>query len=412
LVLCWWGPKERRHFYVSEPFPGVQAVVDEYTSQHPQIGMVVGAVTPDVPDGGLVTSTNEILVRSHPYKYITVDGTTPFEIGSVSKVFTTGIFQCRQTSFDGTLAEYFPNPTEGRNPFTLGDVGSIPVQDIAWYTSGLPQDNGHCARSNDTPFAGHTGSLSELFGFLNGYNPADPPPPKPAPWPPGKSYTYSNLAMSLLGMAALKGELTSTDDDAFAETYNKALMGYCQQFGVDTPGNTTTIVYSLMAEMGIPYDSLPCGYVTNYQLDNAVPCAIPEYGSGGIVSNGNDMLQFLLFCMGLNGPAYPLWMQKAAATRKRWCKGGDETTGYGWFVSPTVDNQWLATKDGGVAGFTAWIVVLNPPPPSGTSYGLFILTNGPDATTIGPQAFSTLFPEGKAPQFPDATARSFDAHVH
>jgi len=66
-------------------------------------------------------------------------------------------------------------------------------------------------------------------------------------------------------------------------------------FQVDEGSTPTTVVYN-QADVG----SLPVGYDASFQPKIPAPCSIVEYGYGGIVSNGADMLQFLLYVMSPN----------------------------------------------------------------------------------------------------------------
>lgn len=388
----------------SNEFSGIQTLVDNYIAginkKYPGIGIgiVIGAVTPATPAGGLIFSTGQISTQGG--QTITPVGTTPFEVGSVSKVFTTGIYFMRQITpnFEGTLGQRLGSQ------MTMSDtVKNIPIQCLASYASGFPQDNGHCTGHPNTGYpAGVAATLPSLFGFLGSYN--------DLPNPPGTIYTYSNLAMSLVSMAALN--LDSLDTEAFGTAFNNALIQYCQTFGVDTGSTPTTQVYSQ-----VDTGPLPVGYDSSYQEKNAPPCSIVEYGSGGVVSTGADMLKFLLYCM---STTYPAFMQQYRWQHTSYCSGNQgPATGYGWFLgSQTVKNQSIQTvaKDGAVAGFTAWIELeQRASPSSACPRGVFVLTNGPDAVTLGRQAFAMLIPPASSPaetevQIPSEL--SVDARVH
>ena len=91
----------------------------------------------------------------------------------------------------------------------------------------------------------------------------------------------------------------------------------------------------------------------------------------------------------------------------------------GWFITTeTIKNQQIriVSKDGGVAGFTSWIALEQRPAPGTASpRGLFILTNGPDATTLGKRAFGYLIPPASAPvdeAFLQSAAPAPDPRVH
>ena len=389
----------------SSEFSGIQTLIDNYITginkKYPtaQIGVVVGVVTPTTPNGQVLVATNGMTDQSG--NSMTLSSATPFEIGSVSKVFTTGIYGMLQSTpnFGGTLGERL-----GSQMTMSSTVAAIPIQCLAGFASGFPQDNGDCPLHPKTGFpAGMTSTLESLFSFLSTYT--------ALPYTPGTTYSYSNLAMSLVSMAALN--LNSTDSDAFGTQYNNALIQYCQTFGVDAAGSTpTTIVYN-QADTG----TLPVGYDKTFQQKIAPPCSIVEYGSGGIVSCGADMLQFLLYAM---SSSYPSFTQEYRWQHTSYCSGTEgPITGYGWFIKTrTIKGQPIRTvaKDGGVAGFTAWIE-LEQRPSQGTNSprGVFVLTNGPDAVMLGSQAFARLIPPASAPiedDVVDPALLSVDARVH
>jgi beta-lactamase class C len=369
----------------SSAFSGIQTLVNDYittkkkTYPNANLGVVIGAVTPETPGGALIFSTEPVVTRAG--NSITLGSSTPFELGSVSKVFTAGIYSMLQSepNFDGTLGDRL-----GSQMTMSSTVSAIPIQCLASYASGFPQDNGHCQLHPSTGYpAGLTASLQALFDFLATYD--------TMAYSPGTTYSYSNLAMSLVSMAALN--LNSTDTAAFGSVYNNALIQYCKTFGVDTGSTATTAVYDAMDTT-----TLPIGYDSSYQQKVAAPCSVVEYGSGGVVSNGADMLQFLLYCM---STSYPAFMQEYRWQHTSYCSGSlGPITGYGWFIATkTIKDQSIriVSKDGGVAGFTSWIA-FEQRPSLGTASprGLFILTNGPDATTLGARALAKLVPPASA----------------
>ncbi len=359
----------------------IQTLIDNYVylvnEMNPgvQVGVVVGAITPDNTSGSIVCSGAPL--KSQGGGTITLSSATPFEIGSVSKLFTVGIYDMLQTepNLGGTLSEKLPLKVSGT-------VGSIPIQCLAAYASGFPQDNGDCP-CHVNPISGKTTeTLDALFKFLVGYD--------TMAYPTGTMYSYSNLAVSLLSMAALG--LDNTDTNAFGNAYNTQLIKYCQTYvGTDKGSPPTTLVYN-QADIG----SLPIGYDSNFKQWTLPPCSIVEYGSGGIVSCGNDMLTFLSYAM---SPNYPVYFQEYRWQNPAYCLKNNPPgpiNGYGWFLyDRTIKGQTMrmVSKDGGVPGFSSWIGLEQRPSPDAASpRGLFVLTNGPQATQLGAHAFECLVP--------------------
>lgn len=374
----------------------VQQLVDAYVENIDatygiQMGVAIAAVTPDVPAGQLIFSNGPMTSRGQ--SSITLGSTTPFEIGSVSKLFTVGIYQQLRQDFNVTLASML-----GANMTMSDKVGAITLQQLAAYASGFPQDNGDCPRHQSTGYpAGMTASLASLFAFLKTYD--------TLPYTPGSTYAYSNLGMSLVAMAAL--QLDSLDTAAFASALNNALILYCQAYGVDPPGTTpTTSVYNHANTQ-----ALPIGYNKSYAQATGDPCPVVEYGSGGIVSTPSDMLAFLLYCM---SNSYPAVLQQPVWTLPAYCLANKQTqTALGWFIDATqINNQTIVSKDGGVTGFTSWVAMAQKNSSGVSDYGVVVLTNGPDATTLGRKAFGLILPPGSQPAVVDIPERSIDARVH
>jgi D-alanyl-D-alanine-carboxypeptidase/D-alanyl-D-alanine-endopeptidase len=118
-----------------------------------------------------------------------VDGDTLFEIGSVTKVFTTLLLQDmadrKEVKLDDPIGKYLL-----RNVKTpRRDGREITLLDLATHTSGLPDapDNFH-RTDGDDPWADYT--VAQMYDFLSHYA---------LPRAIGTTYEYSNVGMGLLG---------------------------------------------------------------------------------------------------------------------------------------------------------------------------------------------------------------------
>jgi CubicO group peptidase (beta-lactamase class C family) len=118
------------------------------------------------------------------------DASTVFEIGSVSKVFTSLLLAQavidKQVALDTPVSALLPPGTKlpaGKRPITL--------LDLATHTSGLPRlpDNMHPADPAN-PYADYT--MDQMYAFLAGAKLESEP---------GAKYAYSNLGAGLLGQA-------------------------------------------------------------------------------------------------------------------------------------------------------------------------------------------------------------------
>ena len=127
------------------------------------------------------------------------DGDTVYEIGSVTKTFTS-LWLAAQAGVDMKLedpvATYLPKnvvvPTRSGKPITLGELST--------HTSGLPRLPTNLAPADwNDPYADYT--VNDLYAFLGSYA---------FTVDPGTTFAYSNVGAGLLGHALtrLPGEPT------------------------------------------------------------------------------------------------------------------------------------------------------------------------------------------------------------
>jgi len=119
----------------------------------------------------------------------TVDENTLFEIGSVTKVFTTTLLadfaERGQLELTNAIQLYLPEGVEA--PTRSGRV--ITLTHLASHTSGLPSMPANLLMTDgNNPFAGY--SEPQMYEFLDSYT---------LTRNPGASYEYSNFGMGLLG---------------------------------------------------------------------------------------------------------------------------------------------------------------------------------------------------------------------
>jgi CubicO group peptidase (beta-lactamase class C family) len=336
-----------------------------------RVAIVAGIVTPDNAGGQLLFAGRDTLVNPFGTALV-LDERTPFEIGSVSKVFTSGIHYMLRGPYEGTLGESL-----GRRMPLSKAMADIRLRNLANYEPGLAQDN----QGGVYP-AGMMKSLSNLFTYMTTFSP---------PAPQGTCYAYSNIGWSLLSMASL--EIDNTDTEAFVAAYDRHLRQFCAGFGAP---DTTVFRSGMKPHLPIGHTArlAPLAVGDDYQPSNP-----PGFGSGGIVSNGADMLRYLLYNMGrlARGPSDPaLAYQQTETFKAAACsaKGGAPVTSYGWFHAPVQTAQGPAivlNKNGGVAGFTSWMGFTQwqgtgKPSP----HGVFVLSNGPRSTAIGMNTMKLL----------------------
>jgi beta-lactamase class C len=359
-----------------DPLPVLQRRIDvicqrALNQSRVRSAIVMGVVTPDVPNGQLLFAGGDTLVNPFGQK-LPLDAQTPFEIGSIAKVFTSGIYYMLHGPYEGTLG------TSLGSRMTLSEaVADTRLKNLAIYRPGLPQDN----RGGAYP-PGVTKSVKTLFDHMANFVP---------PNRQGTCYAYSNIGWSLLSMAALR--IDGTDTSTFVAQYDKRLRQFCSKLGAPSTGVFHPDIKT----------RLPVGYtrrlVSLPAHSSYLPCNLPEFGSGGIVSNGADMLRYLLYNMGrlpdgLTDPALAYQQTETFQTAACSSTARSPVTGYGWFHMPIQTARGAGTmlsKNGGVPGFTSWIGFAKW---QGTgapaSHGVFVLRNGPRSTGIGMNAMKQL----------------------
>lgn len=361
---------------VGDPIRELQRRIDLVSrrafNQHGmRTAIVMGVVTPETgPNGRLLFGGGETLVNPFGSR-LSLNARTPFEIGSISKVFTSGIYYMLHGPYEGTLGTWL-----GERMTMSRAVAEIELKNLAIYEPGLPQDN----QGGAYP-PGVMNSVKSLFNYMAKFEP---------PYRQGTCYAYSNTGWSLLSMAALR--LDSMDTDAYVAHYNKRLKQFCSKF--DAP-NTEGFHPGMKPHLPIGYTRrlVPLPARSNYR-----PSEPTRYGSGGIVSNGADMMRYLLYSMGrlpggVTDPA--LVYQQTETQRRTGCStGGSPVTSYGWFHTPVQTGQgpsMVLNKNGGVAGFTSWMGFTQWQGTGAPStHGLFVMQNGPRATPIGMNAMKLL----------------------
>jgi CubicO group peptidase (beta-lactamase class C family) len=252
------------------------------------------------------------------------DGNTVFEIGSVTKVFTSALLaemaQRGDVRLDEPVAKLLPPdvkvPLRGR-PITLAD--------LATHTSGLPRLPSNMAPKNaSNPYADYT--VQQMYAFLSGYALARDV---------GVQYEYSNLGAGLLGHAlALRA----------AASYEDALVRR-----VLTPlGMTDTRITLIPAMRG----RLAAGH-------NQAGYAVPNWdlpalaGAGALRSTVNDMLTFLQANM--KPPATAVGRALAETHTPRHPLGAAPgRIGLGWHIRPSSRGD-IVWHNGGTGGYHSFI---------------------------------------------------------
>src|SRR4029078_3531340 len=157
-----------------------EILVKRVDEEKQAVGIVAGIIEPNgrrvVAYGNLATGDPR-----------TLDGDTIFEIGSISKVFTSlllaDMVNRKEVALDDPAGKYLPENV--RMPERSGK--SITLLDLSTHSSGLPTLPSNIGSKNlRNPYADY--SVDDLYHFLSGYT---------LPRDPGSDFEYSNLGGGL-----------------------------------------------------------------------------------------------------------------------------------------------------------------------------------------------------------------------
>ncbi len=270
-----------------------------------------------------------------------LEETTPFTIGSVSKVFTSAMILAhtdlkqRQTPI-GDLVDDLPPA-----------IGALTLESLITFRSGLPEDNQ--VATDLPPHQRYPYTVEDMKAFLKDYHPT---------LHPGK-YAYSNLGFALASLG-IPGLLGSSD------SLESLILSQLQS----PPLNMQSTTYF---EPGMESELTPHGTWPAYN------------GAGGMVSTLADMRRWLRFMMGRSAPNS---LSSALPALQKSVHG---PVGYGWhffcgFLPDGTPNISQA-KGGDIPGTSAWIQFSLDP-----LVGVVVL-NCPLEAGIGRAVFDALVPQ-------------------
>ncbi len=331
--------------------PSIQTLLKEYVDDNGSVGASVGFI-----DHG------KIQLYSYGKKTITEDEPmskdTIFEIGSITKVFTTlalaDMVAQGMVQLDDPIEIYLPNVKIPKL-----DGKKITLRHLASHLSGIPRlpDNFNPTNPNN-PYEDY--SLENLYSYLNQYS---------LTRAPGESFEYSNTGMGLLGHI-LSMQSGKSYEELIQSLVSKQL-------------NMKNTAISLTPEMN---QNLAHGH----HLQQEVSCwDIPTLpGMGALRSNIQDMTRFLAANMGFSeSPLVNLMKQ----CHEKQCEPFPEFgVGLGWMVTHSNDSE-IIWHNGGTGGFRNYLG-FNPK----TQRGVVILSN---STEDWPDEFGMILldPDYKRP---------------
>lgn len=277
------------------------------------------------------------------------DGNTLFEIGSISKVFTSIILADmvlkKQVNLNDPISKYLPATV--KTPQRNGK--EITLLDLATHRSGLPRmpDN-FKPKDENNPYADYT--AKELYAFLSNYT---------LPRDIGEKYEYSNLAVGLLGHILCL--VNKSDYETMLKQRITSVL------------NMPSTVVSLSPELK--------KQMANGHNENLVPVSNWDMavlaGAGGIRSSVNDMLIFAAANAGLLISPLDSAIKMTQLFRNH-AEIAEFDMGLGWHIFTYEEHKYL-NHNGGTGGFRTFIGV-----DRATQVGVVVLSNsGNDVDDIG-----------------------------
>jgi serine-type D-Ala-D-Ala carboxypeptidase/endopeptidase len=254
----------------------------------------------------------------------TPDGDTLFEIGSITKVFTSLILadmvERGEVKLDDPVSKFLPAsvtvPSRNGRQITL--------LDISMQISGLPRlpDNMKPA-DPENPYADY--DAPKLYEFLSHYT---------LKRDIGEKYEYSNLAVGLLGHAlALKAGMS------YEQLVRTRIL---EPLGMTS--STITLSESQKKRLAAGYDTA-LRPVKNWDLDALA-------GAGALRSTANDMLKFLAANLELTDPPLKAAMRRMRTVHRE-TGVPDLEIAMAWHISHKYGTD-IFWHNGGTAGYRSF----------------------------------------------------------
>lgn len=258
-----------------------------------------------------------------------VSSKTQYEIGSITKVFTTTLLSLLveegKVSLSDTIDKHLPS---GINTPSFNGT-KIKLIDLATRTSGLPSLPSNFNVDNEPPFGEY--STQSLYDYLNSYQ---------LTRSPGEKTEYSNVGIGLLGLI-----LSQSTHKPYSELLNTYIY---------TPiklKNTFILSKDLLKKPNLAtgYED---GKVADYWTWTEDSVLAP---AGGLVSSGEDLLHFLSSQFDNKQPlSWRNAVMKARVSMKQ-KEDGSGSLGLGWNIS----QEGIVWHTGSVPGFFA-VVAFDP----------------------------------------------------
>ena len=293
-----------------------EILVRRVDHQKQAVGIVVGIID---------ANGRRVVAYGHPANGDSrvVDGDTIFEIGSVSKVFTSlllaDMVNRSEVRLDDPASKYLPDSVTV--PERSGKV--ITLLDLSTHSSGLPTLPSNLKPKDvRNPYADY--SVDDLYQFLSGYT---------LPRDPGSEFEYSNLGAGLLGH--LLASRVGADYETAIKTRITEALGM--------PDTGITLSSSMKQRMATGHNTM-LAPVADWDF-------LTLAGAGALRSSANDLLTFLEAFLGYKASPLAPAMKTMVDVRRLF---GKLEVGLGWTISSVHDRK-IAAHEGGTGGFRSLV---------------------------------------------------------
>ncbi|MBW4498003.1 MAG: serine hydrolase [Scytonema hyalinum WJT4-NPBG1] len=322
IVILFIAAVSIQLLFASESIPSnteIQAILQQRIDKEKQsVGIVVGLIN---PKGSRIVSYGNLNQTSSRQP----DGDTVFEIGSISKVFTSlllaDMVERKELSLKDPISKFLPKSV--KVPTTKDR--EITVQDLATHTSGLPKlPNNFESKDIENPYADYT--VEQLYSFLSNYQ---------LTREIGAEYEYSNVGAGLLGhILSLKAGI---------DYENLITTRICQPLKMDS----TRIKLSpeMQARFATGHNQLGQP-VKNWDIPTLA-------GAGALRSTANDLLKFLAANLDFSKSNLSPAIQRTHVVEHD-TNSSDLKIGLGWHILKKYGKE-IIWHNGGTGGYHSFI---------------------------------------------------------
>jgi CubicO group peptidase (beta-lactamase class C family) len=339
------------------PDSAILAIIKQRVDEKRAAGVVVGVLE--------ANGRTRIVAYGDPGPgQLPLDGNSVFEIGSISKVFTSTVLaemvKKGEVSLDDPIQKYLPAavhiPSRNGKPITLGT--------LSMQNSGLPRMPANMRpKDQANPYADYT--VQQMYDFLSGYE---------LTRDPGQLFEYSNLGVGLLGHV-----LSLKAGKAYEQMEQERVWR-----PLDMTHTAIVLDPWMKQHLALGHDDRGA-VVANWDLPTFA-------GAGAIRSTTIDMLKFA--AANVHPERGALQQAMAFAQQSRAPAGGPNASiGLNWIIL-NEDADTIVWHNGGTGGYRTFLGLL----PS-KKVAVVVMTNsgGAGSDDIGMHLLNPALPLAPAP---------------